>query len=215
MLQLRPSGRCGAPLAIAVTCRDDAAAADRVVFVAAGLPLRSGEALTFDSEFDAVFSNAALHWLPDHAALFPRLAGTLARGGVLALQMPAQHDAPSHRLLREVAATLFPDRFDWSGWRAAVGDPADYEAMLAPLGRTEVWTTTYDQRLAPVPEGHPVRHFTASTAMRPIVERLDDAERARFVAAYDRALATPYPPEGDGTVLFPFRRLFAILRRPD
>jgi trans-aconitate 2-methyltransferase len=161
-----------------------------------------------------IFSNAALHWLDDHATLLPRLAGLVRPDGVLAVQMPRQYDAPSHRLLREVAATLFPDRFDWSGWVPPVAPPEVYDRLLRPLGALDIWETEYLQRLAPVEAGHPVRHFTASTAMRPILERLDAAEAARFVAAYDAALAGPYPAAADGSVLMPFRRLFMVLRRP-
>src|SRR5262245_64134427 len=36
---------------------------------------------------DLLFSNAALHWLDDHAHLFPRLIGALAPGGILAVQL--------------------------------------------------------------------------------------------------------------------------------
>ena len=47
---------------------------------------------------DLLVSNAALHWLDDHATLFPRLLSHLRPDGVLAVQMPAQHLAPSHQL---------------------------------------------------------------------------------------------------------------------
>jgi trans-aconitate 2-methyltransferase len=76
-----------------------------------------------------------------------------------------------------------------------------------------VWETVYLQRLAPVTEGHPVRHFTASTAMRPFVEAMTEEERAAYVAAYDAALGAAYPAEADGGVLFPFRRLFMVVQR--
>jgi trans-aconitate 2-methyltransferase len=56
-----------------------------------------------------------------------------------------------------------------------------------------------------------VRHFTQSTAVRPVAERLDSDELAAFLAAYDAALAKAYPAELDGTVLMPFRRLFFVL----
>jgi trans-aconitate 2-methyltransferase len=161
-----------------------------------------------------IFSNAALHWLDDHAALLPRLADVLAPGGVLAVQMPRQYDSPSHRLLREVAADLFPDRFDWRGWVPPVAAPEVYDRLLRPLGVLDIWETEYLQRLAPEEAGHPVRHFTASTAMRAILERLDAAEADCFVAAYDAALGEPYPAAADGSVLMPFRRLFMILGRP-
>lgn len=159
-----------------------------------------------------VFSNAALHWLGDHGALMPRLAGMLAAGGMLAVQMPRQFFAPSHRFLRDIAAAMFPERFDFAGWQAPVATAAEYQAMLSRLGAVEAWETDYVQRLEPVADGHPVRSFTESTAMRPFLERLTEAEAARFVAAYEEALAAAYPAGEDGAVLFPFRRVFFTLR---
>lgn len=44
--------------------------------------------------YDLVFTNAALHWLPDHASLFPALLRALAPGGVLACQMPRNFRGP-------------------------------------------------------------------------------------------------------------------------
>jgi trans-aconitate 2-methyltransferase len=158
-----------------------------------------------------IFSNAALNWLPDHAALMPRLAGMLAPGGVLAVQMPRQGDAPSHRLLRDVADGLFPGRFP--ARPAPVLRAADYAALLLPFGEVRAWTTEYVQLLDPVPEGHPVRAFTESTAMRPYVEGLSADEVRAFVARYDAALAESYRALPDGRVLFPFTRVFFILER--
>ncbi len=161
-----------------------------------------------------VFSNAALHWLADHAALMPRLAACLAPGGTLAVQMPVNHMAPSHRFLRDIAQAMFPDRFDFAGYRPPVAAPAEYWALLAPLGALTVWETEYLQPLGPEADGHPVRAFTASTAMRPFLDRLTAEEAARFTARYDEALDSAYPRLKDGGALFPFRRLFLILTRP-
>jgi trans-aconitate 2-methyltransferase len=160
-----------------------------------------------------IFSNAALHWLPDHGALLPRLAGFLAPGGTLAVQMPRQYGAPSHRFLRDFAADMFPGRFDLQGWQAPVAPPVDYARLLSPLGEVNVWETDYVQRLAPSKDGHPVRRFTESTAMRPFLEKLQTHEARDFITRYEAALASAYPPEEDGSVLFPFRRLFLILTR--
>ena len=159
-----------------------------------------------------IFSNAALHWVGDHARLMPRLAAMLVAGGVLAVQMPRQFLAPSHHLLRDIAAALFPDRFDFTSWTAPVTEAVHYHALLSGLGSVEAWETEYVQRLEPWSDGHPVRHFTESTAMRPFVEKLNEVETARFVGAYDEALAVAYPAMEDGAVLFPFRRVFFTLR---
>ncbi len=162
-----------------------------------------------------IFSNAALHWLPDHGWLLPRLLGQLAPGGCLAVQMPRQSLAPAHRILRDLAAVMFPDRFDWSNWEPAVAVPEAYASLLSPLGELSLWETVYYQRLAPTPEGNPVRLFSQSTVARPILEVLTEAETEWFLSAVDSSLAEAYPASPDGSVLYPFRRLFLTICRPD
>lgn len=160
-----------------------------------------------------IFSNAALNWVPNHAALLPRLRDLLAPCGVLAVQMPDQQDAPSHRLLRNVSADLFPDRFHWKTWAPEVLAPARIVDLLDREGDIALWQTVYHQILPPDDDAHPVRTFTQSTVARPVLARLDPAERSRFLAAYDAALGAAYPPRKDGSVLFPFTRLFFVLTK--
>jgi trans-aconitate 2-methyltransferase len=159
-----------------------------------------------------IFSNAALHWLDGHDTLMPRLAAMLAPGGVLAVQMPGQYEAPSHALLREIAERRHPERFDFATWVAPVAKAEDYARMLLALGTVDAWETIHVQRLDPARAAHPVRRFTEATAMRPFLARLTEAEAARFVTDYEAALAAAYPVEEDGSVLFPFRRVFSALR---
>lgn len=159
-----------------------------------------------------IFANAALHWLPDHAQLMPRLAGFLAPGGTLAVQMPRQFLAPSHRFLRDIAAALFPDRFDFAEFDPPVKPATAYWEMLHGFGTVEAWETDYVQRLDPTADMHPVRAFTQSTAMRPFLEKLSEAEAAAYASAYDKALASAYPLLADGSALMPFRRVFFVLK---
>ena len=71
---------------------------------APGLYFRKESIESFnESGFDLIFSNAALHWVADHEALFRRLA-TLAQQ--IAVQMPANDDHPSHTVAAEVAREL-------------------------------------------------------------------------------------------------------------
>lgn len=167
---------------------------------------------TAETPLALIFSNAALQWLPDHARLMPRLAAMLAPGGVLAVQMPRQHFAPSHRFLRDIAAALFPDRFDFARYEAPVQPAQAYWPILRPLGQVQAWETEYLQRLDPGADMHPVRAFTQSTAMRPFVEKLTAAEAETFVSAYDQALTSAYPLLEDGSCLMPFRRTFFTLK---
>ncbi|MCJ8138663.1 methyltransferase domain-containing protein [Falsirhodobacter halotolerans] len=158
-----------------------------------------------------IFSNAALHWLGDHATLMPRLAAMLPRTGVLAVQMPGQDAAPSHRLIADTAQALWPNRFPPPPIKV---QPAEWYAdLLMPFGSVTAWETRYVQHLEPVASGHPVRHFTEGAAMVPWLAVLTTDERGQLIAAYDTALATPYSLRPDGSVLFPFRRVFFVLRR--
>ncbi|RED18691.1 methyltransferase domain-containing protein [Pontivivens insulae] len=160
-----------------------------------------------------IFSNAALHWLPDHETLFPRLASMLSDGGVMAVQMPRQFDAPSHVLIRTIAEELFALRPSSIG-TPPVSEPAVLFDICAPLGQVTIWETEYCQQLPADPDGaHPVRTFTRSTAARPVHSALDPDQTARFFTAYDAALEDAYPRRADGSVLFPFRRQFLILKK--
>ena len=159
-----------------------------------------------------IFCNAALHWLPDHAQLIPRLVSMLAPGGTLAVQVPHQNNAPSHRVWVSLAEELFPGRID-TGAGPRVLLPAEYHRLLAPLGDLSLWETEYYQQLDPCAEGHPVRRFTEATFARPILAGLDAGEQARLIAAYEAVMDKAYPAGTDGTVLFPFRRLFFTLTR--
>jgi trans-aconitate 2-methyltransferase len=166
-----------------------------------------------DAAPDLIFTNAALQWLPDHAALFPRLAATLAPGGVFACQMPTAYETRHHQILRETAADG-----PWSpltaGARLINPTPPldDYYGWLAPLcPGIDLWTTTYLHAL----EGEdPVVDWMMGTALRPYLDVLaDPALKAAFLKAFTDRITAAFPPRPDGVTLFPFPRMFAVARR--
>ncbi len=64
------------------------------------------EAFVADEPFDLIFSNAALQWVPNHAALLRRLTGFLSKRGQIAVQMPSNDDHPSHAVAAEIARSF-------------------------------------------------------------------------------------------------------------
>ena len=52
-----------------------------------------------DAPPSILYSNAAYQWLPGHIDMFPGLMKLLPSGGQLAIQMPRNHEAPSHALM--------------------------------------------------------------------------------------------------------------------
>lgn len=102
-----------------------------------GLEFVAGDIADFapSAEWDLVLSNAALHWLPDHPALFRRLRRALVPGGQLALQVPANFDHPTHVLAAAIAAEEpFASVLAGRAQTGAVLAPATYAELLDDLG---------------------------------------------------------------------------------
>lgn len=176
--------------------------------------LRSWRPSTLGQPVDVVVSNATLQWLPNHLALIDDWVASLASDGWLALQVPSNFDAPSHALMREVAAEQERAEELLAAIEVpAVGEPSTYVRYLSRLGcAVDAWQTTYTHVLAAGDE-HPVLTWVRSTGLRPILDLLtDEDELARFITAYESRLHEAYPvgPEG---VLFPFTRVFAVAQR--
>lgn len=163
---------------------------------------------------DLIFTNAALQWLPDHATLFPRLAGRLAPRGVFACQMPMAYETEHHRILRETAQS--------GPWAGLTGEArrinptpplADYYDWLAGVcGQVDVWTTSY---LHALEDEDPIIDWMAGTALRPYLDALEGENdlKTAFLAELTARIAHAFPRRVDGVTLFPFPRLFMVAIR--
>jgi trans-aconitate 2-methyltransferase len=162
--------------------------------------------------YDVILANASLQWVPDHAALYPRLVSLLNPGGVLAVQTPDNLEEPAHRLARDIAAS--------AQWVDRIGDvkhpdrhPAAYyfELLRGHCAEVDVWRTTYRH---PLSGGHAaVVEWFKGSALRPYLQKLGEAEQEEFLEAYLHAISQAYPALDDGTVLLPFPRLFIVATR--
>ncbi len=162
-----------------------------------------------DPKVDLLFSNACLQWLPDHERLFPRLVGQVGMGGTIAIQMPHNHDQPSHRVIARLSEEApFKPHLAGKLRHDPVASPDAYWRLLKPLvAKIDVWEIDYLQALV---GEDPVLNWTMGTALRPVLDALDDTLRPQFVEKYRDGLRTAYPREADGSTLFPFRRLFIL-----
>lgn len=158
---------------------------------------------------DVIYANASLHWVDDQTALFTRLVGLLAPGGVLAVQMPRNFDQPSHTLMGEAAqAGPWAQRLAQVRRRVPVEGPAFYYDLLAArCAQVDVWETRYLQVLS---GENPVAEFTKGSWLKPMLDALAEPQRSDFEADYRRRVLAAYPPRADGATLFPFTRLFMV-----
>ena len=180
----------------------------------AGVEFSAGRAEDFDaSGVDVVVSNAVLQWVPGHRDLLRRWAAQLPPGGWLAFQVPSNFEAPSHRLMRELASSP-PWRHRLAGvlrGAESVAAPGEYLDLLRGAGlEADVWQTEY-QHVLTGPD--PVLEWVRGTALRPVLQALDAAAAAEFEREYAALLREAYPARPWGTPL-PFLRTFAVSRRP-
>lgn len=163
---------------------------------------------------DVITANAVLQWVPGHLDMLGRFAGALRSGGTLALQVPATFDQPIHSLIRRLVRSgrwpLDPEQILRSD---PVWSPQRYLSEMLALGlQADVWESTYLHLLA---GPGAVLAWARGTALRPVLSALGDpADAASFEEAYAEALAKAYPPGGHGWSVMPFRRIFAVGRRP-
>jgi len=159
-----------------------------------------------------IYSNAALHWLPDHTDLFPRLLACLEPGGVLAVQMPQSGHGAWRDAIRDVArdgpwATSLTDLLGPGN----VLEMADYHRLLAPeTTRLDIWESEYLHVLS---GDDPVAAWTRGAGLRPFLSRLEGKAKEDFFAAYRATLRPLYPQQPEGHTLMPFRRLFIVAER--
>lgn len=158
---------------------------------------------------DLLICNAVLQWAPDHLPLVRRWVSRLKPGGVLAIQVPANLDAPHHVLLTSLRLS--------ARWRAQLGEGAhrslvvpgieEYlEAAAQPSIHVNAWETTY-QHIINGPDA--VLRWVSGTALRPVLGMLPAADEAEFLAEYGALLRIAYPEHPFGTP-FPFRRRFLV-----
>lgn len=96
-----------------------------------GLTVRQGDgqALDYDGEFDAVFSNAALHWMPDHPAVYAGVYRALKPGGRFACECGGFGNIAAIRTaIRAVAESRGIDPVDRQNYPSAAQATRELEA---------------------------------------------------------------------------------------
>jgi trans-aconitate 2-methyltransferase len=159
------------------------------------LVLGDGAALPFAGAFDAVFSGATFHWIPDHDRLFASVRAALRPGGRLVAQAGG---GPNLRRLLDRAHALM-DSPDYAVHFGAWSDPWCFAGVEETRNRLRrAGFETVDVSLEPAPTTMPDRgafeSFIACVCVRHHVDRLPAGVRPRFVAALADRAAGDDPP---------------------
>jgi trans-aconitate 2-methyltransferase len=166
-----------------------------------------------EGNFDIVFSNATIQWIPDHSKLFREFYNILSDNGLLAIQIPLFWDMPLGKSIATIAGN--------SRWNSAtkgvielftIQDSSSYYEILSErFYSIDIWETNYihilDSQLS-------ILEMIRSSGLRPFLERLEnDIDKKDFEAMVLREIIKDYPLQKDGKVLFPFKRLFFTAKK--
>jgi trans-aconitate methyltransferase len=162
--------------------------------------------LPFDREFDVVFSNAALHWVPDHGRVFLGISRALRPGGRVLLQMGGRGNAAPVLALADEMITEEPWERYFSGPppRYAFYGPEEERGRLAEAGLTPVRVELIDKDMV-------LNHLDGlmgwvRTTWHLYLDRLPEEARPAFVAEVANRYVERYPSP-DGRIHVPMVRL--------
>jgi trans-aconitate methyltransferase len=165
------------------------------------------QALDYTDEFDAVFSNSAIHWMPDQFAVVQGIARALKPAGRIFLSMGGRGTAALPRRVLEdlkresrwaqaLAGAMSPHHFkgpeDYVRWTAQAGlradriDLVEKPMRLANAGALEGWLRT---------------------TWMTYTERIPEIDRAEFVQEWARRVAAACTLADDGALLMPMVNL--------
>jgi trans-aconitate 2-methyltransferase len=178
-----------------------------------GVRFEAGDITTFAPArtYDLVFSNAALHWVPNHPDLISRLARSLAPNGQFAFQVPANFDHPSHVAAEETAGEEpFRSALAGSAHPRNVLAPEAYAALFDRLGfedqtvRLQVYGHHLDSR-------EEVVEWVKGSLLTDYEKRLAPAVFSKFLERYRSRLFEKLPDERP--FFFTFKRILARASR--
>lgn len=164
-------------------------------------------ALPFTNAFTVVFSNAALHWVRDHAPVIAGIARALRPGGRFAAQMGGAGNVAT--VIASFEAVMHRPR--WAGaferFESTYGfhRPRDYARWLAAAG-----FEVHEARLLPKDMVHADRAAFVGwlrSAWHPYTSPVRPAERPELIEAVAAEFLAAHPPDALGRIHVPTVRL--------
>lgn len=165
---------------------------------------------TLDNDYDIIFSNACIQWIPDHRKLILEMLSLLNKDGILAIQIPNNYNEEIHKLIIEVSSS--------EKWRDLIKvnrdkyvlEPGDYFDILTENSKDfEIWETVYYHNLK---SHEDILEWYRGTGLRPYLDQLDEKEKHIFEEDILKEIKNRYKEQVDGNIIFKFPRLFFIAK---
>ncbi len=170
--------------------------------------------LTFQSEFDRVFSNAALHWIVDQKAVLECVQRSLKPGGRLLFQMAGKGNAKDILNIINEISKVQPWKEFFSGMAFPYGfyDEKEYKTFLEQTGlkaeRIELFPK--DMKF----HGSEGLAGWVRTTWLPYTDRIPADLKPKFVELIINCFVERHPADSNGTIHVGMMRLETEAHKP-
>jgi trans-aconitate methyltransferase len=156
--------------------------------------------LTFQEEFDLVFSNAALHWIVDQKAVLYGVQKSLKHSGRLLFQMAGKGNAQDIlKIINELTdAEPWKSFFQHMPFPYGFYNPPEYTAFLVDSGLVPVRVELFSKDMKH--NGAEGLAGWVRTTWLPFTDRLPEDLRAKFVQIIVKRYLKDHPADEDGIV---------------
>lgn len=161
-------------------------------------------------QYDLIFSNACLHWIPNHDTLLPKLIDKLNQGGMLAVQMPLVQYAQFYRTLDKLLTeNKWSCLRDIKNFHNLLPDET-YDILSAVSHNITMWDTEYYH----IVDSHDaVIEWYRGSGLRPYLERLGPQQEELFIEELRTEISRTFPVRADGKVILKMPRLFFTVQK--
>jgi trans-aconitate 2-methyltransferase len=147
-----------------------------------------------DTNWDLIFSNAALQWSDDHEMLFPKLISKLNRGGQFAVQMPFQKENLLNKILLElVSEKPFSGMLNGFVRDSPLLEVDDYANILYRCGLNDL---DISLRVYPIIAESELElyNFILGSALVPYMEKLDEKGQELLKSEFLTRIKSAFEP---------------------
>lgn len=155
--------------------------------------------------FDLIFSNACLHWIPNHKKLLPALLRKLNDGGMLAVQMPLTRKADFYRLLNELISTKKWKKLQKIQNFHNLSPEKTYDILIKYASEAVIWETIYYHIL---PNCDSVLEWYKGSGLKPYLDALSVEEKTVFLKDLSDIIKENYLQQADNSVILKMPRMF-------
>ena len=159
-----------------------------------------------NANYDIIFSNACLQWVPNHREILPLLFDRLNENGVMAVQIPINTQEPLFKIINE---TVNEEKWGFlsslNEQNITLNGDEYFDIFSSLTDNFDIWETVYYHNM---PSISAMVEWVKGTRLLPYIQALNKTDAQSLINEITESAAKVYKKQENGEIIFRFRRLF-------